>query len=39
MGCDRVHENRQRLLDGDIADAFFAAVLKQASQRNLLSAR
>ncbi len=30
-------KNRQRLLDGDIADAFFAAVLKQARQRNLLS--
>jgi transposase len=28
-------KNRQRLLDGDIADAFFAAVLKQARQRNL----
>src|ERR1035437_6098500 len=30
-------KNRQRLLDGNIADAFFAAVLKQAGQRNLLS--
>src|SRR4029077_8262521 len=30
-------KNRQRLLDGDIADAFFAAVLKQARQRNLFS--
>jgi transposase len=30
-------KNRQRLLAGDIADAFFAAVLKQARQRNLLS--
>jgi len=30
-------KNRQRLLDGDIADAFFAAVLKQARQRDLLS--
>src|SRR5947199_10546662 len=30
-------KNRQRLLDGDIADAFFAAVLKQARQRALLS--
>ena len=30
-------KNRQRLLDGDIADAFFAAVFKQARQRNLLS--
>jgi transposase len=30
-------KNRQRLLDGDIADAFFAAVLKQARRRNLLS--
>src|SRR5438309_11502881 len=29
-------KNRQRLLDGDIADAFFAAVLKQARQRSLL---
>ena len=30
-------KNRQRLLEGDIADAFLAAVLKQARQRNLLS--
>src|SRR5437868_14318004 len=30
-------KNRQRLLDGDIADAFFAAVVKQARQRDLLS--
>jgi transposase len=30
-------KNRQRLLDGDIAEAFFAAVLKQARQWNLLS--
>src|SRR5206468_6337337 len=30
-------KNRQRLLDGDIADAFFAAVLQQARQRDLLS--
>jgi transposase len=28
-------KNRQRLLEGDIADAFFAAVLKQARQRCL----
>ena len=30
-------KNRQRLLGGDIADAFFAAVLKQARSRDLLS--
>jgi IS5 family transposase len=30
-------KNRQRLLAGNIADAFFAAVLQQARQRNLLS--
>jgi len=30
-------KNRERLLDGDIAEAFFHAVLKQARQRNLLS--
>jgi transposase len=30
-------KNRQRLLDGDIADAFFSAVVKQARQRDLLS--
>jgi transposase len=30
-------KNRQRLLNGNIADAFFAAVLKQAQQRDLLS--
>jgi transposase len=30
-------KNRQRLLAGDIAEAFFEAVLKQARQRDLLS--
>lgn len=30
-------KNRQRLLEGDIADAFFAAVLQQARSRDLLS--
>jgi hypothetical protein len=30
-------KNRQRLLAGDIADAFFEAVLEQARQYNLLS--
>src|SRR5580693_4889697 len=30
-------KNRERLLDGDIAEAFFRAELKQARQRNLLS--
>jgi transposase len=30
-------KNRQRLLQGNIADAFFAAVLKLARQRDLLS--
>jgi transposase len=30
-------KNRQRLLDGDIAEAFFDAVLRQARQRDLLS--
>ena len=30
-------KNRERLHAGDIADAFFAAVLKQARQQNLLS--
>src|SRR5881628_3499717 len=30
-------KNRERLLAGDIADAFFAAVLKQAHRRDLLS--
>jgi transposase len=30
-------KNRQRLVEGDIADAFFAAVLKQARERDLLS--
>jgi transposase len=30
-------KNRQRLLTGDIAEAFFEAVLKQARQRDLLS--
>jgi hypothetical protein len=27
-------KNRQRLLAGEIADAFFSAMLKQARQRN-----
>jgi transposase len=31
-------KDRERLLDGDTAEAFFRAVLKQARQRNLLSA-
>ena len=30
-------KNRERLVDGDIAEAFFRAELKQARQRNLLS--
>ena len=30
-------KNRQRLLAGDIAEAFFEAVLKQARRRDLLS--
>src|SRR6266850_1227889 len=30
-------KNRQRLLEGDIAEAFFQAVLQQARERNLLS--
>jgi transposase len=30
-------KNRERLLDGDIAEAFFQAVLKQARERGLLS--
>ena len=30
-------KNRERLLDGDVAEAFFQAVLQQARQRNLLS--
>ena len=30
-------KNRERLLDGDIAEAFFQAILKQPRQRNLLS--
>ena len=31
-------KNRERLLDGDIAQAFFRAVLAEAEQRHLLSA-
>jgi transposase len=30
-------KNRERLLDEDIAEAFFQAVLQQARERNLLS--
>ena len=30
-------KNRERLLDGDIAEAFFQAVLEQARERDLLS--
>jgi hypothetical protein len=33
----RFTDNRQRLLDGDIAEAFVTAVVKQARQRDLLS--
>jgi hypothetical protein len=32
-----VTKNRERLLDGDIAEAFFQAVLQQAGERSLLS--
>jgi transposase len=32
-------KNRERLLDGDIAEAFFQAILKQARQRNLAEPR
>src|SRR5438309_12057804 len=32
-----VTKNRERLLDGDIAEAFFQAVLQQARERSLLS--
>ncbi len=31
-------KNRERLLDGEVADGFFTAVLGQARERNLLSA-
>src|SRR5438552_4570576 len=37
LGCDGVHEERQRLLEGDVADAFFAAVLNLARLQDLLS--
>ena len=30
-------KNRERLLDGDIAGAFFRAVLQQAGEKNLIS--
>ena len=30
-------KNRERLLDGDIAEAFFHAMLQQARERDLLS--
>ena len=30
-------KNRERLLDGDIAEAFLQAVLQQARERSLLS--
>ncbi len=30
-------KNRERLLDGDIAESFFQAVLRQGRERNLLS--
>jgi len=37
LGCDGVHENRERFLDGEIARKFFAAVLDQAKSAELLS--
>jgi transposase len=37
LGCDCVHKNRERLLDGDIAEAFFQGVLQQARERGLLT--
>ena len=35
MGCHRVRKNRDRLLAGKVADAFFAAVLAQARTQGL----
>jgi hypothetical protein len=37
LGRDRVHQECERLLDGDIAEAFFQAVVQQARERSLLS--
>ena len=35
--CSELSSNRERLLDGDIAEALFQAVLDQACERSLLS--
>ena len=37
LSCFHSTKNRERLLDGDIAEAFFQAVLQQARERSLLS--
>jgi len=37
VGRDGVHENRERLLEGEIAQEFFEAVLRQAEEQGLLS--
>jgi len=38
VGADHVHQNRDRLLEGDIARAIFEDVVEQARGRQLLSA-
>ena len=38
MGCDRVLQERDRLIDGDIAAKFMTSVLNLPQVRNLLSA-
>ena len=37
MGRDRVHEEPDRLLRGEVAEAFFQAVLEEARSEGLLS--
>ena len=37
MGCHRLHQNRDRLLAGEVATAFFEQVLAQAKTHRLLS--
>jgi transposase len=37
VGADRVTKKRDRLLEGDIAEAFFQKILEQAREDGLLS--
>ena len=37
MGCDGAHQNRERLIRGEVSQCWLAAVLVEAGENNLLS--